>query len=250
MNEGTNVNPAARRGGWKQALAIVVGVLALVVTLLVGTMLLGGGGAPPTAETGLPWQVKADGAGGAEVFGLTLGRTTLADVRTRFGDNLRVGLIAPNGQAPALEGYVETFQAGFVTGKLVLAFEADPAWLEAARGRAPRFEVGEGGRSRRYALRAEDLDQVLSRPLLGLAFVPAARLDETVVTQRFGPPGERFTGADGVLQLLYPDRGIAIALPPAEGDEAKARPVIQYTAPRDFEARLRAPLKAVGAASS
>lgn len=206
-------------------------------------------GEPAPAMQGLPWQVQVAGDGSSEVFGLVPGRSTLADLEQRFGDVLRVGLIVPHGQAPALEALVDGYTAGFVSGKLVLALSAQPDWLLAARERAPRNEVGEGGRSRRYELSPADLAAARQAVVVGLVFLPSARLDEATVVQRFGAPAERVTGPGGELQLLYPATGVAVALPPAEGEESRAKAVIQYAAPRDFETRLRAPLHAASAAS-
>jgi hypothetical protein len=201
-------------------------------------------GALASAERGLPWQVRADGAGGSEVFGLSLGRATLADVQARWGHDLVVALIAAPGQAPALEAYVEGFQAGYVTGKLVLAVEADPAWLARARGRSTKSEVGEGA-VRRSGLTPDDLADAMRLPLAGMGLLPSARLDEAVVTLRFGAAAERLVGPTGELHLLYPVLGVAVALPPAEGEGARARSLIQYVAPRDFERRLRQPLQSI-----
>jgi hypothetical protein len=202
---------------------------------------------PEAGAAGLPWQVKADGAGQAEVFGLVPGRSTLAEVQQRFPDDLNVGLIVPNGQAPALEAFVDSFRAGFITGKLVLAFEADPGWAQRARERAPKNVVGEGGRSRRYTLAADDAETARRSVLVAMAFLPSARLDEPTVVQRFGGQAERHTGPAGETQLLYSALGVAVALPPTTGEGADAKAVIQYVAPREFEARLRAPLQAASA---
>jgi hypothetical protein len=195
-------------------------------------------------DAGLPWQVRADGTGEAEVFGLGLGRSTLADVQRRFPEDLNVGLIVPNGQAPALEAFVDSFRAGFITGKLVLAFEADPGWALRAKKRSPKNEVGEGGRSRRYNLAADDVETARSAVLVAMAFMPSAKLDEATVVQRFGDNPERHAGPTGETQLLYAVKGVAIALPPTTGEDAGAKAVIQYVAPREFDSRLRAPLLA------
>jgi hypothetical protein len=111
-------------------------------------------------------------------------------------------------------------------------------------------DAGREGAVRRRELAPQDLDAARRIAVSALAVIPAARLDEATVVQRFGPPTERHVGADGVVQLLYPERGVAVALPPAEGDAARAKPVIQYVAPRDFERLLRAPLQAAQAASA
>lgn len=237
-----------KRRWWQRpsviSLGVVVGVLAAAVAWSLLSMEPAGRG---NSDTGLPWQVRADGTGAAEVFGLSLGRSTLADVQRRFSEDLNIGLIAPNGQVPALEAYVESFKAGFITGKLVLAFETDPAWAEQARARAPKNDIGEGGRSRRYTLAVDDLETARRSVLVAMAFLPSARLDEATVVQRFGDSPERHTGPAGETQLLYAVKGVAIALPPPEGEGAGGRVVIQYTAPRDFERRLRAPLLAASA---
>lgn len=238
----------AKRRWWQRPSVISLGVVVAVLSGAMGwTWLSLTPAGQGRADTGLPWQVRADGTGASEVFGLSLGRSTLADVQQRFPEDLNIGLIAANGQAPALEAFVESFKAGFVTGRLVLAFEADPAWAEQAKARAPKNQVGEGGRSRRYSLAGDDVETARRSVLVAMAFLPSARLDEATVVQRFGDSPERHTGPAGETQLLYAVKGVAIAVPPAQGEGAGGRVVIQYTAPRDFERRLRAPLLAASA---
>jgi hypothetical protein len=204
---------------------------------------------PAAEQAGLPWQVQALPDGGSQVFGLAPGRTTVAEVTRRFPNDLRLALVVSGHEAPALEAYVESFQAGFANGKLVLAFDAEPRWLDTAMARSPRRELAGDGTARRHALADEDLAQAQSLPLAALTFVPAARLDEATVVARFGPPAQRVAGPQGEAHLLYPAIGVAATVPPAEGDLARARAVLQYVAPRDFERRLRQPLAAAAAAS-
>lgn len=231
------------RPWWQRPSVISLGVVVVALAGAVAWSFLSMRPADRGAtDTGLPWQVRADGTGAAEVFGLSLGQSTLADVQRRFPEDLAVGLIVPNGQAPALEAYVESFKAGFITGKLVLAFDADPGWAERAKAHAPRNEIGEGGRSRRYTLAGDDEQAARRAVLVTMAFLPSARLDEATVVQRFGDNPERHVGPAGETQLLYAVKGVAIALPPAEGEGAGGKAVVQYVAPHDFERRLRAPL--------
>lgn len=248
------LSPRPQQGVWRRypaLMSLLVTVLLLLAALawplLQARWFPSEQGAAPQ---GLPWQVQVAPDGSSQVFGLTLGHSTLADLEQRFGDVLRVGLIVPHGQAPALEAFVDGYNAGFVSGKLVLALSAESDWLLAARARAPRNEVGEGGRSRRYELSPADLATARQAVMVGLVFLPAARLDEATVLQRFGPAAERVTGPDGELQLLYPASGVAVAVPPVEGDAARDKAVIQYAAPRDFETRLQAPLRAALQAAS
>lgn len=195
-----------------------------------------------TAE-GLPWQTRVEPDGAVQVFGLALGRATLADAERRFGDALQLAIVARLGEPPALEALVDPFQAGFVGGRLVLAFDA-PAdrllqWRERASGSSPM----EGG-ARRFTLRTEDRAAASRVPIGGFSFVPAVRLGEQDVRQRFGPPAAVLPQAEGQQVLLYPERGLAASVSPG------SRGVLQYVVPAQFEARLRAPLQAATASAA
>jgi len=242
-----NATHAASRW-WARPPLLALAISGVLLALVLAWSVWRGATAPPaSAPQNLPWQIQRLPDGGSEVFGLVPGRTTVAEVTQRFSNDLRLALVASGDQPPALEAYVESFQAGFVNGKLVLAFAADPHWMAAALARSPRRELAGDGRASRHALAEADLAQAQSLPLAALAFLPAARLDEATVVARFGVPAERIAGAQGELQLLYPALGLAATLPPAEGELARARPVLQYVAPREFEQRLRAPLSGASA---
>ncbi|TDM09126.1 MAG: hypothetical protein C4K60_07300 [Ideonella sp. MAG2] len=260
MSELSSATDASRSPWWLRPFWLAC---ALVAFVLVGALIFPvWRSAPPStvavsaasAPQGLPWQIKADSES-SEVFGLLVGQSGVAEAQARFGDNLHLALIqtigAPASDAPALEGFVERLEAGFVTGRLVLAFEAGDELRRTAAQRSPKHEVGAGGRVRQLSLAADDADlrnteSLASQArLVGLSFSPSARLDEAALVARFGEPAERVLGPQGEVQLLYPATGVAIAVP---GDTSAARRVvIQYVAPGEFEARLRSPLAAASA---
>ena len=227
---------------------VVLGVIAFIA-LAIGAPLLWQSWRPaspsagPTAvhgaTTGAPWQIRLDAAGGSEVFGLGLGRSTLADAAQLWpGEPLQVALVrSPTGEL-SLEAYLESVQASGVNGKLLLGvlMPADVAgrWAERSTRDTP---LASG--AHRLALQHDDAEQARARPIDSLLFLPAARLDEATLVERFGAPAERLATADGLVHLLYPERGLAISL----ADSGRQRNVLQYVAPRDF-ARLRAPLLA------
>lgn len=193
----------------------------------------------PVAQ-GLPWQTEVAADGALQVFGIAVGRATLAEAEARFGDALQVALVGRLGEPPALEALVDPHQAGFVNGRLVLAFEAAPVerlrWQSQASDSSPM----EGG-ARRFTLRAEDRAQARQAVLRGLSFLPTVRLSEDDVRQRFGPAEAELAQPGDAKVLLYPARGLAATV------AAGQRGVLQYVAPRDFESRLRAPLQAAAA---
>ncbi len=195
------------------------------------------GAALPAASQGLPWQVQALPDGLIQVFGLVPGRDALAQAQARLGDGLQVALVARLGEVGTLEALAQPYLAGFVSGRLVLAFEPPADALARWRDQAVRSEAMADG-VRRFVLRPADLDEARRALMVGISFVPTVRLSDADVRQRFGPPAELRPLAAGAAVLLYPAIGLSASVGPA------SRGVLQYVAPRDFEARLRAPLGA------
>lgn len=223
-------------------LALGAGLAVLLAAFVAPLWHMGRGGAP-APEQGLPWQTQAGPDGTLQVFGLVLGRDTLADAQARIGDGLQVALVARLGEVGALEALADPFSAGFVSGRLVLALGAPDETLARWRAQVAKSEPMDGG-VRRFELHGADRDEARRAPVVGLSFVPAVRLGEADLRQRFGAPAAVLGQPDGSQVLLYPERGLAATV------AAGSRGVLQYVAPRDFEARLRAPLLASAASAA
>jgi hypothetical protein len=218
---------------------IFFAILALIVVLLFVPMLLSPvpDNQKGEAVTGLPWQIEVLPDGASRVFQLSLGQSTLADARARFGEG-EMALVAAPGEAETLEYYFDTVTAGAVTGKMIVTADLATEILTAMRQRATKTEYMQSN-AKKSVLAEADQPAALAAPIRALAFVPSINLDEAMITQRFGPPAERIKSGDNLEHLLYPDRGLEIRL------DTEAKEVLQYVAPRDF-ARLREPLKAKG----
>lgn len=221
--------------------------IALAVVLLLLAVILGPAAwqyahfdpkAVPTS--GLPWQIDVQPGGEVKVFGLTLGHSTLADARARFGEELQLAVIAEPNEAGNVEGYYESITAGFVAGKLIVTADLGKDVIEGMRERAPKTEYMQST-TRKATLADADRAAALAAPIRGLAFIPSANLDEGVIQERFGTPAERIRVNDHVEHLLYPAKGLDLVL------DSKGKELLQYVAPARFEA-LRAPLKAQAAA--
>lgn len=218
---------------------IFFAILAFIVVLLFAPMVLS-----PTpdnqkgeAVAGLPWQIEVLPDGASRVFQLSLGQSTLADARARFGEG-EMALVAAPGEVETLEYYFDTVTAGAVTGKMIVTADLAAEVVTAMRQRATKTEYMQSN-AKKSVLAEADQPAALAAPIRALAFVPSINLDETMITQRFGTPAERIKSGDNLEHLLYPDRGLEIRL------DTEAKEVLQYVAPRDF-ARLREPLKAKG----
>jgi hypothetical protein len=185
----------------------------------------------------MPWQIELPAPGASRVFGLTLGGakpSTLTDAQRAFPELLKLALLAPPEKPLALEAYFESVAIGPLAGKLVLTVATTPAELDAMRDKAAKTDHLETG-IRKFTLNEADRQRAENMPLAGIVFIPAARLDEAIILQRFGPPAERIRQGETLEHFLYPDKGLDVVL------DSKGKEVLQYVAPSEF-ARLRAPL--------
>ena len=190
-----------------------------------------------TAVTGLPWQIDIQPDGSAQVFGITLGLTTLAETMQQHGDDLKLAIIAAPQETGSLEAYYSHYSAGPITGKLLLVLDVAPQELASLRQRA--FQ--EGG-MRRYRLHPDDLPVAYRAPVSVINFLPSINLDEEIAQSRFGTPAEIVQVTSEQRHMLYPDKGLEVILDTAGKD------VLQYLQPRVFSAHRDQLLQSVAAA--
>ena len=168
-------------------------------------------------------------------MGITLGQSTLGDVRAQHGEEMELAVIqAPGQKTGGLEMFYSRFRAGLFSGKLVVAADIDPGEVTAFTGRAVKSGYMQSG-ARKFSLAANDRARALQAPVASVTFIPTVKIDEAALTRRFGEAAERIRGEDEVTHLLYPDKGLDLIV------DLKGRAVFQYVAPRDFQ-RLRQPL--------
>ena len=214
---------------WHIVLIVVVVVLAVVLFLVPRNAK-----PPHYRQSDYPWSVHPVAGGRSEVFGLTLGASTLADADKRFGKAPVLGLFESRSGKLSLEAYFNELTLGPLSAKVVLGLEADKATLRAMRQHATDRKRVESGDDR-YILSAADHARAGSLPITSLTYIPYVDLDESMVDHRFGRPAERLETAKGIHHLLYPRLGLDLIL----NDDGKE--VLQYVAPSDFE-RLRQPI--------
>lgn len=217
---------------------ITIAVLLLIIAAFAARLLL----SPPADNQagkpieGLPWQIEVLADGNSKVSGLTVGASTLADLRVRFGPDGEVALVAAPTETGAIEAFYQDVTLGAVSGKLVATADIDATKLEAMRQHALKVNYMQSN-TKKWTLAPDDLAAANAAPIRALAFIPSINLDEQVVLQRFGKPTERIRAAAHLEHFLYPERGLDVIV----DDEGKD--VLQYVPPSKF-AQLRAPLVA------
>ena len=181
----------------------------------------------------MPWQIRATADGSIEVFGLTLGESTLADAVAKLGRRYELGLFVEGDGAQNLEAYFRDTVLGGLNARVVATAELEPDVLQALIARAGAAERLPSG-AVRYPVAEDDIRTALTAPIASLTYAPHVKLDPDLVNRRFGPPTERIAVDDDV-HWLYPDQGLDLIM--RDG----GRVILQYLPPRDFE-RVHMPL--------
>lgn len=214
---------------------IILGVVGAALLGFFAVLLL----IPPTIDDGevrLPWRTDTNAAGQTQVFGFTLGETSLAEVRELFGQEGTINLFETPGRPEryGVEVYFEQVYLQSLRADFVITLDVDQPTLEAMYERGLRIsQLGSG--SKKIKLDPVDVEALLPRPIRSITYLPQARLDEPLIERRFGTPAERRTEPEtGIVHWLYPERGIDIARDP------KGKVVIQYVSQSDV-AQLLAP---------
>lgn len=176
----------------------------------------------------LPWHIETTANGNSKVFGLTLGETTLQTAETHFHGGAEVSLfVSPEGQYTS-EAYFDKVVLGGFSSQMVLSMELSQAELAAMFQRGSRVSNLGNGR-KKVTLSAEDLQKVFRSPVISLAYLSRARLDDELLIKRFGEPQQRLQETESdITHWLYPDLGLDVAL------NSNGRAVLQYVPPRRF----------------
>ena len=207
-------------------------ILSLTLIALALAILLPGG-RETDPDPKLPWDIRLEPEGGSQVFGLSLGRSTLDDARRLFSNDGEVSLFITRDGQPALEAYFERVFLSGLRADFVLVMESDVDTLQALFERGNRISRTTDI-THKVELAAEDRPMVGNLPIKLINYIPAANLDAELITKRFGEPDERISEAEtGVVHWLYPEKGLSIGVNP-DGKE-----LLQYVQPREVESLIR-----------
>jgi hypothetical protein len=220
---------------------MILSILAFAVFAFIGIMLLLPDENIEDQTPRLPWQVEQDGQGRTQVFGFTLGETTLGEIRGLFQEEGEINLFArldPDHQAIgySVEAYFDQIYLNRIRGDFVIGIQADPATLGPMYERGLRIsQLGSG--AKKVKLDPADIATLETLPISTITYLPWKSLDAEIVAKRFGTPAEqRLEPETGVTHWLYPDKGMDLAM------DKKGGVVIQYVN-RDAFAGLIAPLE-------
>lgn len=187
-----------------------------------------------------PWDVARTPSGQVQVFGLTLGESSLAELRALLGEDGKLNLFAetaPGGPDTAftVEAYFNNILLSNLKADWVVSLAVPQTPLAAMYDRGLRASKLASG-SRKVTLAPDDAETLAEAPIRSITYLPWKSLRPEDIVGRFGEPQQQITEARGVVHWLYPEQGLDIARDPDGGV------VIQYLNADDFE-RALAPLE-------
>jgi hypothetical protein len=210
--------------------------IAIAALLVMGVAFFQGD--KPVEKSDLPWHIGHPTADTIRVFGVTLGQTSTDEAEQHFKEAAKPILFkSPEGHL-VVEVFFEQVNLAGLKARIVVSVQVPDSELQAMFDRGLRLNATESGKE--ITLAPEDAAKIFILPISSLTYMPLVRLDDAVLTKRFGQPQLRIKEKkSGVVHWLYPQNGLDIAL----GGEQK--PVLQYVSPADFD-KLVDPLLANG----
>ncbi|MEE9358303.1 hypothetical protein [Candidatus Vondammii sp. HM_W22] len=208
---------------------LFLGILGTTLMALAGAILLPGG-RTVDKEPKLPWLITVNPSGAVSVFGLTLGVTTLGEVRELFQEQGKANLFfSPEKETYAIEVYFQRIFLSGLRADMVFTLDIDSDTASKMYERGLRISKISSG-AKKIDLAAEDQDAIELTKISHITYIPAADLDDELIAKRFGEPAERLQEQNtDITHWLYPERGLDIAVNP-DGKE-----VLQYVMPENFD---------------
>lgn len=215
---------------------IILGVIALAAISITILLMLPADSAN-TPDT-LPWHISHPTPDSTRVMGVTLGVTSLGEVEKSFKEQSEISLFRPNEGKLSVEAFYDEVNFNGLKAKIVMNVAVPESELQGMFQRGLRLNSGVSGKHVTMAF--DDLARVRTLPVTTLTYMPNVRLEESVISKRFGEPAVRIREKDSeVVHWLYPNHGLDISL------NTKEKPLLQYVPIKDFDL-LRAPLLAKG----
>jgi len=214
---------------------IITGVVAFAILAFAIGLMLPDSKQPPAQS--FPWQINQTENGATQVFGLTLGESTLRQAEQAFQSQSELSLFepAPGKGQRVVEAYFDKVTLGGLSAKVVAVIALTPEQLQIMFERGARIStLGDG--SRKVTLDAQDVMQVRDTPIYTITYLPRIRLESALLEKRFGKPEQVIVEKESkTSHWLYPKLGLDIAM------DEKSNAVFQYVVPAHF-AKLVKPL--------
>ncbi|MFW6021825.1 MAG: hypothetical protein ACOCPR_07040, partial [Guyparkeria sp.] len=180
--------------------------------------------------------VEVNDSGQVEVFGVTLGESTLLDFKRRYNQKADLAIFAKPGEPLSLEAFFGRMNVGPLSAKVILVADIEQETLERWAEESRIADPTPSG-ARKLSMSDEALLEAQDQPIRSISYAPSADYEEELITRRFGEPaekrpiprGERDQDEPPAMLWLYPEKGVAITV------EEDDKELFQYINPEDFD---------------
>jgi hypothetical protein len=178
--------------------------------------------------TDLPWQIEIDSNGGSTVFGQKLGISKLREFQQKVKSDPKIRLFRDPDNSLSVEAFFKKITLARITSKVAIKLQLSGSKLSEFEARAIKKKVTPTG-NYELELPHADEEELLDAKIAVISWSPTwLRLDDEMVTERFGDPGEIIKADDLVQHWLYPKLGLDIIRKP------RNKVTLHYISPNRF----------------
>ena len=181
-----------------------------------------------SGDLSLPWQINQTAEGDIQVFGLTLGQTTLAQAAGQLNVEPEVALFQTPTRELNLEAYFGRLSIGPLQARLIAYLAADELMKQGFAEHHLDSEARPSG-SLRLRLAPDDFNHAMQLPLQYLVYLPIVDIERDNLLARFGQPAEILPSEQNSEIWLYPAVGLVIRWFPDDKE------VFHYTNPQQLD---------------
>ncbi len=185
----------------------------------------------------LPWQIEVDSQGNSTVFGQKLGTSTLREFQEKLSQQGDIKVFRnPNGSL-SLEAFFKKIKLARIDSKVAVRLLLSEETLTQLESHATKRKVTASGN---YQLELPKADEeiALNAKIAVISWSPTfLRLDDKMITERFGVAAKIIKTEKEVSHWLYPELGLDIIRLP------RNKATLHYISPNQFE-RVRKEIEA------
>ncbi|MGM0517094.1 MAG: hypothetical protein ACQER6_05815 [Pseudomonadota bacterium] len=207
----------------------------LLALTLLAAMATGCDRTPPDHPF-LPWDMEVNERDHVQVFGVTLGESTLLDFKRLYDQKADLAMFAKPDEPLTLEAYFGRMSVGPLTARVILVADVDEATLQRWADESTIADPTPSG-ARKLSMSDEALLEAQDKPIRSISYAPSADYEEELIRRRFGEPaeirklprGDRDEDEPVARLWLYPAKGLAITMEPEDKE------LFQYINPARFD---------------
>lgn len=165
----------------------------------------------------MPWEVTVMSDGNSEVFGVHLGKTSYKEAQEHLKEYGEAAIFTQEGKDPSVEAFFQSINLGGLSAKLILTLVVDQSSIDTMISHALQARIQPSG-ARKYELDNQAHIGLMSAVVKTLTYIPSVKLNDEMVTYRFGEPQEITKDKDDANTAIwhYPTLGLTIRLNPEQ----------------------------------